>query len=55
VTIGAESIARLALDGVTYRPVSGGPDAELLAVARADDDSPLVAAFIAHSTGAGAA
>jgi DNA-binding transcriptional LysR family regulator len=53
VSIGAESIARLALDGVTYRPLSGAPDAELLAVARADDDSPLVAAFIAHSTGAG--
>ena len=53
VSLGAESIARLALDGVTYRPVTGAPDAELLAVARAGDDSPLVAAFIAHATGAG--
>jgi DNA-binding transcriptional LysR family regulator len=50
VSLGAESVARLALDGVTYRPVIGAPDAELLAVARADDDSPLVAAFIEHAT-----
>jgi len=54
VSIGAASIARLALDGVTYRPITRAPDAELLAVARADDTSPLVAAFIAHATGAGA-
>jgi DNA-binding transcriptional LysR family regulator len=40
------SLAHLALDGVTYRPLSGAPDTELLAVARAGDRSPLVDAFI---------
>jgi DNA-binding transcriptional LysR family regulator len=43
------SVARLALDGVTYRPVSGAPDTELLAVTRAGDESPLVEAFVADA------
>ena len=43
------SVARLALDGVTYRPLSGAPDTELLAVTRAGDDSPLVQAFVADA------
>ena len=43
------SVARLALDGVTYRPLVGAPDAELMAVTRAGDDSPLVAAFVAEA------
>jgi DNA-binding transcriptional LysR family regulator len=45
------SVARLALEGVTYRPVSGAPHSELIAVTRADDDSPLVRAFMAHAAG----
>jgi DNA-binding transcriptional LysR family regulator len=43
------SLAHLGLDGVTYRPLSGAPDTELLAVYRADDRSPLVEAFIADA------
>ena len=43
------SVARLALDGVTYRPLSGAPDTELLAVMRARDESPLVHAFLADA------
>ena len=43
------SVARLALDGVTYRPLSGAPDTELLAVTRAEDESPLVEAFVADA------
>ncbi len=45
------SVAGLGLEGVTYRPLSGAPDTELLAVTRAGDDSPLVAAFIAEARG----
>jgi DNA-binding transcriptional LysR family regulator len=43
------SLAHLALDGVTYRPLSGAPDTELVAVARAGELSPLVDAFIADA------
>jgi DNA-binding transcriptional LysR family regulator len=43
------SMSRLALDGVTYRPLSGAPDAELVAVVRAGDPSPLVQAFVADA------
>jgi DNA-binding transcriptional LysR family regulator len=43
------SLSRLALEGVTYRPLSGAPDTELLAVYRAGESSPLVAAFIADA------
>ena len=43
------SVGRLALDGVTYRPLAGAPDAELLAVTRADDTSALVRAFVADA------
>lgn len=43
------SVARLALDGVTYRPLTGAPATELLAVTRADDESPLVEAFVADA------
>src|SRR5262249_42570588 len=45
------SVARLGLDGVTYRPLIGAPDTELLAVTRAGDESPLVAAFVAEARG----
>ena len=43
------SVAHLALDGVTYRPLSGAPDTELVAVTRVGDESPLVRAFIADA------
>jgi DNA-binding transcriptional LysR family regulator len=43
------SVARLGLDGVTYRPLTGAPATELLAVTRAQDESPLVAAFVAEA------
>ncbi len=45
------SVAGLGLEGVTYRPLTGAPATELLAVTRAGDDSPLVAAFIAEARG----
>lgn len=45
------SVARLALDGVTYRPLVGAPDTQLLAVTRAGDESPLVQAFVADARG----
>ena len=45
------SVAHLALEGVTYRPLSGAPDTELVAVTRADDDAPLVRAFVAEARG----
>ncbi len=41
------SVAHLALDGVTYRPLTGAPDTELLALTRAGDASPLARAFVA--------
>jgi DNA-binding transcriptional LysR family regulator len=43
------SVQRLVLEGVTYRPVSGAPRAELTAITRAQDDSQLVRAFIAQA------
>ncbi|MGH2872132.1 MAG: LysR family substrate-binding domain-containing protein, partial [Solirubrobacteraceae bacterium] len=50
-----ESVAHVALDGVAYRPLSGAPDTELVAVTRAGDDSPLAGAFVAETRlGAGA-
>ncbi len=51
LTLVPASVARLALDGVTYRPVPGAPVSELLAIARAGDDAPLVRAFIEHAKG----
>jgi DNA-binding transcriptional LysR family regulator len=47
------SVARLALDGVCYRPVTSPPAAELAAISRADRESSLVAAFIAQAREAG--
>ena len=46
------SVSRLALDGVAYRPVSGAPRSELVAITRAADDSSLVRAFVAEATAA---
>jgi DNA-binding transcriptional LysR family regulator len=52
VSVVPASVARLALDGVTYRPIAGAPRAELAAITRAGDDSPLTRAFISHATAA---
>ncbi|MGI8714046.1 MAG: LysR substrate-binding domain-containing protein [Solirubrobacteraceae bacterium] len=41
-----DSVSHLALPGVTYRPLTGAPDAELVAVTRAPDASPLARAFV---------
>jgi DNA-binding transcriptional LysR family regulator len=49
VSLVPASVQRLALEGVAYRPVIGAPAADLAAVTRAGDESPLVRAFIAHA------
>jgi DNA-binding transcriptional LysR family regulator len=49
VSLVPASVQGLALDGVAYRPVAGGPAADLAAVTRAGDESPLVRAFVAHA------
>jgi DNA-binding transcriptional LysR family regulator len=46
------SVAHLAIDGVTYRPLSGAPDTELVALTRAGDASPLAEAFVADARAA---
>jgi DNA-binding transcriptional LysR family regulator len=46
VSLAPASVARLALDGVAYRPVIGAPHSELVAITRANEDAPLVRAFI---------
>jgi DNA-binding transcriptional LysR family regulator len=43
------SVARLGLEGVTYRPLVGAPATELVAVTRANETSPLVEAFVADA------
>ena len=40
------SMEHLAIDGVTYRPLSGAPDAELVALTRTGEASPLAEAFV---------
>jgi DNA-binding transcriptional LysR family regulator len=45
------SVSRLGLDGVSYRPVSGAPHSELIAITRADDNSPLVRTFVERAKG----
>jgi DNA-binding transcriptional LysR family regulator len=47
------SVAHLAIDGVTYRPLSGAPDTELVAVTRAAEQSPVVRAFLAEARAGG--
>ena len=49
VSLVPASVSRLALDGVTYRPVSGAPRSELVAITRGSDDSALVRAFVAEA------
>jgi DNA-binding transcriptional LysR family regulator len=46
VSLVPASVSRLGLEGVAYRPVAGAPSAELVAIARADEASPLVGTFI---------
>jgi DNA-binding transcriptional LysR family regulator len=55
VSLVPASVQRLALDGVTYRPVSGAPRSELLAVTRAGDQAALVRAFVAEANASAAA
>ena len=52
VSLVPESVSRLALDGVTYRPVTGAPRSELVAITRARDDSALARAFVAEAMAA---
>src|SRR6516162_2420820 len=52
VSLVPASVRRLALDGVAYRPVSGAPRSELVAITRAGDDSALARAFVAEATAA---
>lgn len=53
VSLAPASVARLALDGVTYRPLVGAPRSELVAITRAGEDAPLVRAFIEHARARG--
>ena len=50
VSLVPASVRRLALDGVTYRPVAGAPLSELIAITRMGDDSALVRAFVSEMT-----
>ncbi|MGH2876498.1 MAG: LysR substrate-binding domain-containing protein, partial [Solirubrobacteraceae bacterium] len=47
------SVEHLGLDGVTYRPLTGAPDTELVAVTRAGEDTPLARAFVSESWSGG--
>jgi DNA-binding transcriptional LysR family regulator len=49
VSLVPASVRRLALDGVTYRPVAGAPRSELVAITRAGDNSALVRAFVSEA------
>jgi DNA-binding transcriptional LysR family regulator len=51
VSLAPASVTRLELEGVTYRPVTGAPQSELVAITRTDDESPLVRAFMTHAGG----
>jgi DNA-binding transcriptional LysR family regulator len=55
VSLVPESVARLGLEGVVYRPVAGAPGSELVAVTRAGEPAPLVEAFIEEAVAAGRA
>jgi DNA-binding transcriptional LysR family regulator len=52
VSLVPASVSRLALDGVTYRPVTGAPHSELVAITRRGDDSALVRGFVAQAMAA---
>jgi DNA-binding transcriptional LysR family regulator len=51
VSLVPASVERLALHGVTYRPVTGAPGVELAAITRSGDRSPTVQAFLALARG----
>lgn len=59
ISLAPASVARLALEGVTYRPVSGMPRSDLVAVTRQEDGSPMLPTFIeqikVHGPGSGPA
>ena len=55
VSLVPESVQRLGLEGVTYRPVAGAPRSELVAITRAADQAALVAAFVAEASASAAA
>ena len=55
VSLVPASVARLALDGVAYRPVTGAPLSELVAITRAGDDSELVRAFVYEASASASA
>jgi DNA-binding transcriptional LysR family regulator len=46
VSLVPASVEHLALQGVAYRPVTGGPVVELAAITRSTEDSPVVHAFL---------
>jgi hypothetical protein len=50
VSLVPASVQRLALEGVTYRPVSGAPRSELVAITRAGDHAALARAFVAEAS-----
>jgi DNA-binding transcriptional LysR family regulator len=52
VSLVPASVSRLALDGVTYRQVTGAPRSELVAITRARDDSALARAFVTEAMAA---
>ena len=47
------SVAHLGLEGVAYRQLAGAPDTELIAVTRAQEQAPLVEAFLTAARQAG--
>ena len=55
VSLVPASVNRLALDGVTYRPVAGAPLSELVAITRAGDHAALVTAFVSEASASAAA
>jgi DNA-binding transcriptional LysR family regulator len=55
VSLVPASVSRLALDGVTYRPVTGAPRSELVAITRAGEESTLVQAFVSEASASAAA
>jgi DNA-binding transcriptional LysR family regulator len=55
VSLVPASVSRLALEGVTYRPVAGAPLSELVAITRGGEESALVRAFVAEASASAAA
>jgi DNA-binding transcriptional LysR family regulator len=55
VSLVPASVARLALDGVVFRPVAGAPLSELVAITRAGDDSALVRSFVYEASASASA